>query len=1548
MDAAALSQLPAETRKFQAILEAEDAAPGTVSSALSKALGLAELAPVCEAGKPAPVMCGAELSLHERVYRCLECQGDAQSVLCSACFEMDKHRGHRVIVISSGGGCCDCGDDSAWSPAGFCSRHAAAYRQRQGATDASLTAYIPAAARPRIAGCCAAVLCYTAKTSGAPERAARVAAAAVEFMEHTLRTLGDGAVRLCTLVAKMAPSALGVDGLESSSSSSENSKEECKEVAGLLLDVLAERDLDLDAVLVPALTSWYYLMITDTTFKLMFLWVFMRHYHDMALRSATDTGEKRRLGTVLPLSVQVWSCKMMTLGHESYTKVGRLILRTLKEALVRSTRAGKFDMDAPFFAHSKFDAFVNDLNYILQRRKQDRTHDLFEDDSFVDALFDVLFVAPKSVTYRCIRTGTHAEFDDTRGLRETSMGFGLTLVSTNVCEALRDPVFTDAQCIRVCQHVVARLFDYCSALSEAEAARCGREDGAVVVVDYNTLEQPVWFNLTAQRVALMLLCAARARGIPLAALIPPEVGATAFATFVALWPVRLAAAAGQTDAGLWVRNGDTFGRAMHVYRIELLAPLVRDWDVVAMQLAAAVLEPRAFLTLLVQTFRLTHADDCPPACRRVLLRTLLGVLTCVQHHEPLVPPQQQIEQYVVDALAVADAAHSKLCGGYYSPDIVSHRAVPPEFDAAVAAVAVASPSTQGAYTLRADAWARLNIYDPRYTTAALTAAEERWEEHAKHAQLPSAMPPCPPVLSLGHIPDVPRCPLLLSVLNTALDGALDDFRIVVPCFHLLRLAFADVARGTPQAAAVSQGCLEPNNSGGTRLVDALLRIAEGETLAVHAEAVVLLRQLYALGSDDVRRVLDQSRLELAEKTSAAPSPLQGSAKMQAARARQAQMMAAMMSKGSAMLSRFAGMGACDSDSDSNDDDEKKEDSDKEEKKEEEKEKEKEEKKVCVFCLEESDDVEQIGYVQRSPVLSAFAREHAYAQYTCTAAPGSASAYAAAAAAEFDQSAEEEAMWMTGGPDTAPVPVLRTCAHYAHHACLVKHLGAQVGAKEFVCPACRRHSNIVLPTVSTPHTFDQLQTIAALHRYGAGAAAGPVRVPAAWGAGCQCLAGTLAAHEVALRECTTPQQHAHCRARWRPACAALLALLDTCGYRPLAQGPPRAAQRVPPSAVSDPFAALVRRTVACLFAVRQDPALFARLCSVHLAADVLKTVAALLHARGAHPLLAHRVTAILLTHFQGLEGSGTHTDAGAGDAAPCAGTDTPLPLRAFLDRYEAVFLRRCALLRALVFSTAPEGSTCDVGSDEGVEINAATAREGGLAALLGVDAAPTLDDAACTTAWWHALVRAGAAGACVVPRCVPFALAPLPAELTALLQRVEHEPCARCGTRPATPALCLLCGRICCFGGACCRHTIGGCGGGSEEGESESESESDNENEGEGEDEGMSMWRRMRRRSRTRSEVRVGECFAHALTCCNAFLLPNDVDTDFLRTDARYCGLGPVLYFDEHGEPDRSLKRGNPLFLSAEGLERVRVLVRDFLVDDMCLPTFHARDPVHLL
>lgn len=72
-------------------------------------------------------VCVTTFTQGDIIWKCKTCQvGDETCVICQACFQGGDHMGHDVSFYISrqpNGGCCDCGDESAWARSGFCKRH---------------------------------------------------------------------------------------------------------------------------------------------------------------------------------------------------------------------------------------------------------------------------------------------------------------------------------------------------------------------------------------------------------------------------------------------------------------------------------------------------------------------------------------------------------------------------------------------------------------------------------------------------------------------------------------------------------------------------------------------------------------------------------------------------------------------------------------------------------------------------------------------------------------------------------------------------------------------------------------------------------------------------------------------------------------------------------------------------------------------------------------------------------------------------------------------------------------------------------------------------------------------------------------------------------------------------------------------------------------------------------------------------------------------------------------------------------------------------------
>ncbi|XP_021766421.1 E3 ubiquitin-protein ligase PRT6-like isoform X1 [Chenopodium quinoa] len=68
-------------------------------------------------------VCGSVWGRNDLAFRCKTCEHDPTCAICVPCFQNGNHENHDYSIIYTGGGCCDCGDETAWKREGFCSKH---------------------------------------------------------------------------------------------------------------------------------------------------------------------------------------------------------------------------------------------------------------------------------------------------------------------------------------------------------------------------------------------------------------------------------------------------------------------------------------------------------------------------------------------------------------------------------------------------------------------------------------------------------------------------------------------------------------------------------------------------------------------------------------------------------------------------------------------------------------------------------------------------------------------------------------------------------------------------------------------------------------------------------------------------------------------------------------------------------------------------------------------------------------------------------------------------------------------------------------------------------------------------------------------------------------------------------------------------------------------------------------------------------------------------------------------------------------------------------
>ncbi|XP_041366438.1 E3 ubiquitin-protein ligase UBR3-like [Gigantopelta aegis] len=137
---------------------------------------------------------------------------------------------------------------------------------------------------------------------------------------------------------------------------------------------------------------------------------------------------------------------------------------------------------------------------------------------------------------------------------------------------------------------------------------------------------------------------------------------------------------------------------------------------------------------------------------------------------------------------------------------------------------------------------------------------------------------------------------------------------------------------------------------------------------------------------------------------------------------------------------------------------------------------------------------------------------------------------------------------------------------------------------------------------------------------------------------------------------------------------------------------------------------------------------------------------------------------------------------------------------------------------------------------------------------------------------------------------------LPDQYYRIFQRFRSQKCEVCNKPPRDPTICLICGDFLCFRDSCCRQNM------------------------------------------------VYECVQHSVTCgggTGIFLLINSSVIVVIRGPR--ATLWGSIYLDEHGEEDRDLKRGKPLFLSKERYELLETQWRSHNFDHVCKKWIWHRD-----
>ena len=266
-------------------------------------------------------VCGEVWGSNDIAYKCRTCENDPTCAICVTCFEAGNHVNHDYSMIHTGGGCCDCGDVTAWKETGFCSNH------RGPGQAPPLPPKLVSTFKPVMD----ALLV---------EWANRLRAAA-EISDKRVKNWSD---QLAEERVAMQTSLAFVELLLNFCNCSESllnfiGSLMASEKIGLL-DVLLKSECFLQTKVRNMLHELLFKLMGDPNFKYQFSKVFIRHYPHFILDSLKEEIEPSRRGrsrdslTLSSFSVQIFTVPTLTPQLVVDLRLLDMLLEVLKDVLL--------------------------------------------------------------------------------------------------------------------------------------------------------------------------------------------------------------------------------------------------------------------------------------------------------------------------------------------------------------------------------------------------------------------------------------------------------------------------------------------------------------------------------------------------------------------------------------------------------------------------------------------------------------------------------------------------------------------------------------------------------------------------------------------------------------------------------------------------------------------------------------------------------------------------------------------------------------------------------------------------------------------------------------------------------------------------------------------------------------------------------------------------------------------------------------------------------------------------------------------------------------
>ncbi|GLJ41100.1 hypothetical protein SUGI_0851350 [Cryptomeria japonica] len=298
-------------------------------------------------------VCGAVWGNNDIAYRCRTCEHDPTCAICVPCFNAGNHVSHDYSMIHTGGGCCDCGDETAWKLEGFCSNH------RGPGQVQPLPAKYAISAEPVLGALLLEwkerLLAAEREANGKPKKWA-LQSSPEKVAHMTTVTIVDMLLSLC----KCSESLLNFSATMICT------------LPGLL-DVLLRTEQFLSKIVVTELHELLFKLLGEPNFKYEFAKAFVKHYPTLiseAIREGIDGSNSSPKFNDYPLlsnfSVQIFTVPTLTPRLVIEVNLLDMLLGNLKQLFISCAgEDGRLLASKGPIANQLYVRLVEDIRYVM-------------------------------------------------------------------------------------------------------------------------------------------------------------------------------------------------------------------------------------------------------------------------------------------------------------------------------------------------------------------------------------------------------------------------------------------------------------------------------------------------------------------------------------------------------------------------------------------------------------------------------------------------------------------------------------------------------------------------------------------------------------------------------------------------------------------------------------------------------------------------------------------------------------------------------------------------------------------------------------------------------------------------------------------------------------------------------------------------------------------------------------------------------------------------------------------------------------------------------